>query len=51
MRFVSFALLLRTLSGNITAQTTSVLHLSDYVGTYADAPGHTLEIVMRRPIG
>ena len=33
------------LSGCITAQTTSAIHLSDYVGTYADAPGHTLEIV------
>jgi hypothetical protein len=39
MRFVSFALLLLMLSGSATAQTTSVLHLSDYVGTYADAPG------------
>ncbi|MGA2578370.1 MAG: serine hydrolase [Bryobacteraceae bacterium] len=33
------------LSGCVTAQTTSAIHLSDYVGTYADAPGHTLEIV------
>jgi CubicO group peptidase (beta-lactamase class C family) len=33
------------LPGGIAAQTTPVLHLSDYVGTYADAPGHTLEIV------
>ncbi len=27
------------------AQQASSLHLSDYVGTYADSPGHTLEIV------
>jgi CubicO group peptidase (beta-lactamase class C family) len=33
------------LPGGIAAQTTPALHLSDYVGTYADAPGHTLEIV------
>ena len=45
MRFVNSALLLLMLSGSVTAQTTSALHLSDYVGTYADAPGHTLEIV------
>jgi len=45
MRFVNLALLLLMLSGSISAQTTSALHLSDYVGTYADAPGHTLEIV------
>jgi len=45
MRFVNSTLLLLMLSGSVTAQTTSALHLSDYVGTYADAPGHTLEIV------
>jgi CubicO group peptidase (beta-lactamase class C family) len=45
MRFVNSALLLLLLLGSVTAQTTSTLHLSDYVGTYADAPGHTLEIV------
>jgi CubicO group peptidase (beta-lactamase class C family) len=45
MRFVSSALLLFLLLGSMAAQTTSALHLSDYVGTYADAPGHTLEIV------
>ena len=33
------------LSGCAAAQTTSAIHLSDYVGTYSDAPGHTLEIV------
>lgn len=45
MRFVNSALLLLLLSGGVAAQTTSALRLSDYVGTYADAPGHTLEIV------
>jgi len=45
MRLVNSALLLLLLPGSVTAQTTSALHLSDYVGTYADAPGHTLEIV------
>ena len=45
MRFVNSVLLLLMLSGSVSAQTTSALHLSDYVGTYADAPGHTLEIV------
>ncbi|MDR3751802.1 MAG: serine hydrolase [Terracidiphilus sp.] len=38
-------LLLLMLPGGIAAQTTPALHLPDYVGTYADAPGHTLEIV------
>jgi len=33
------------LPGSFSAQTTSTLQLSDYVGTYSDAPGHTLEIV------
>jgi hypothetical protein len=45
MRFVSWAFLLLMLSGSVAAQTTSALHLSDYVGTYADAYGHTLEMV------
>jgi CubicO group peptidase (beta-lactamase class C family) len=33
------------LGGSVRAQKTPALHLSDYVGTYTDAPGHTLEIV------
>ena len=46
MRFTAFPLLLLILlPGCIGAQTSPALHLSDYVGTYADAPGHTLEIV------
>ena len=32
------------LGGSVRAQKTPALHLSDYVGTYTDAPGHTLEI-------
>ena len=45
MRFVTSEILVLMLSGYVTAQTTSAIHLSDYVGTYADAPGHTLEIL------
>ncbi len=45
MRFVSFAILLMMLSGSLTAQTTSPANLADYVGTYSDGSGHTLEIV------
>jgi CubicO group peptidase (beta-lactamase class C family) len=45
MRFVNSALALLMLSSSVAPQTTSALHLSDYVGTYADPPGHTLEIV------
>jgi CubicO group peptidase (beta-lactamase class C family) len=45
MRFVISALLLLVLSSSVTAQKTPTLHLSDYVGTYTDSPGHTLEIV------
>jgi CubicO group peptidase (beta-lactamase class C family) len=33
------------LGGIMQAQTSPVLPLTDYVGMYADAPGHTLEIV------
>jgi CubicO group peptidase (beta-lactamase class C family) len=45
MRLVTAALLVFMLTGSISAQSTSTLPLSDYVGAYADAPGHTLEIV------
>ncbi|MGC1869844.1 MAG: serine hydrolase [Acidobacteriaceae bacterium] len=44
-----FASLLVALAGlhavPIAAQTQAAASLSDYVGTYADSPGHTLEIV------
>jgi CubicO group peptidase (beta-lactamase class C family) len=33
------------ITGNIIAQVPLRPHLSDYVGTYADEPGHTVEIV------
>jgi CubicO group peptidase (beta-lactamase class C family) len=33
------------LAGGLRAQQAAVSHLDDYVGTYSDAPGHTLEIV------
>lgn len=39
------ALLLNVLTGGMSAQAPDQTRLSDYVGTYADAPGHTLEIV------
>lgn len=45
LRSVSLTFLLVVLSGTAIAQATPAAHLSDYVGTYADAPGHTLEIV------
>ena len=38
-------LMLFALRGSASPQASSALHLSDYVGTYTDAPGHTLEIV------
>lgn len=36
---------LLTLAGGLEAQQSAAPRLADYVGTYADAPGHTLEIV------
>jgi hypothetical protein len=43
--FVAAELFVLTLPGWVTAQSISAIHLADYVGAYADAPGHTLEIV------
>src|SRR5271155_1212997 len=40
-----FSIFLLVLAGGINAQQFAGLRLADYVGTYADAPGHTLEIV------
>ena len=45
MDFAKPALALLILSGSLVSQTTPALPMADYVGTYADAPGHTLEIV------
>jgi CubicO group peptidase (beta-lactamase class C family) len=45
MRTGTFAFLLTALFGIAGAQTTPTLRLHDYVGTYSDSPGHTLEIV------
>ncbi len=46
MRRLTPVLLLGLLiTGNIIAQVPLRPHLSDYVGTYADEPGHTVEIV------
>jgi CubicO group peptidase (beta-lactamase class C family) len=45
MRLAALALTVILFGGNSTAQTVPPPHLSDYVGTYTDTPGHTLEIV------
>lgn len=42
---VWLALVLAATRSSAGAQTNAALHLPDYVGTYRDAPGHTLEIV------
>jgi hypothetical protein len=44
MRFTALALVV-LFGGSAIAQTVPAARLSDYVGTYTDAPGHTLEIV------
>jgi hypothetical protein len=41
----AFSAVLVTLAGGLNAQQTGGSRLADYVGTYADAPGHTLEMV------
>jgi len=33
-----------SLAGGLTAQQSAAPHLADYVGTYTDTPGHTIEI-------
>jgi hypothetical protein len=38
-------LMLFVMGGSASARASSALHLSDYVGTYTESPGHTLEIV------
>ena len=45
MRTLWLVLMVFTVPGSARAQASSTVQLSDYVGTYADAPGHTLEIV------
>jgi CubicO group peptidase (beta-lactamase class C family) len=45
MRSLWLALMVLVVPGSASAQASSALHLSDYVGTYTDAPGHSLEIV------
>jgi CubicO group peptidase (beta-lactamase class C family) len=46
IRLAALPLLFLVFSVGITAQTPAPSHrLSDYVGTYSDSPGHTLEIV------
>lgn len=45
LRLAVFSAVLVTLAGGLRAQQTAASGLADYVGTYADAPGHTLEMV------
>ena len=45
LRLAVFSAVLITLAGGLKAQQTAARELADYVGTYADAPGHTLEMV------
>jgi CubicO group peptidase (beta-lactamase class C family) len=45
MRLAALALTVILFGGSAIAQTVPPPHLSDYVGTYTDTPGHTLEIV------
>src|ERR1700677_3658171 len=45
MRSLFLVLMIFVVPGSAGAQSSSVPHLSDYVGTYTDAPGHTLEII------
>jgi CubicO group peptidase (beta-lactamase class C family) len=43
--FSSLVVILAAVGSSAKAQSAPDLHLSDYVGTYSDSPGHTLEIV------
>ena len=45
MRALCLVLMVFVVPGSASAQASSALHLSDYVGTYSDGSGHTLEIV------
>jgi len=45
LRLARFPIVLVLLAGGLEAQQSAPPRLADYVGTYADAPGHTLEIV------
>src|SRR3569833_2633184 len=42
--FVVLTAVLVSLTGRLNSQQSPTPALSDYVGTYADAPGHTIEI-------
>lgn len=44
LRWAALSIILVTLANGSKAQVTPGPRLTDYVGTYADAPGHTLEI-------
>jgi CubicO group peptidase (beta-lactamase class C family) len=45
LRLAVFSTVIVTLAGGLRAQQTGASRSADYVGTYADAPGHTLEMV------
>ena len=44
LRLTALVIILAMLTSGLEAQKTARPRLADYVGTYADAPGHTLEI-------
>jgi CubicO group peptidase (beta-lactamase class C family) len=45
MRSLCLVFMIFVVPGSASAQASSSVRLSDYVGTYTDAPGHTLEII------
>jgi CubicO group peptidase (beta-lactamase class C family) len=45
LRLAAFSVVLVILASGLKAQQTAASELADYVGTYTDAPGHTLEMV------
>lgn len=44
LHLTAFPIVLLSSAGGLNAQQNSTPYLAEYVGTYADAPGHTLEI-------
>ncbi|MBV8896284.1 MAG: hypothetical protein JO051_07225, partial [Acidobacteriaceae bacterium] len=45
LRLVVFPVLLTIVGGKVRAHQTTTPHLADYVGTYADTPGHPVEVL------
>lgn len=44
-RFMLFVFFILSCAGSLRTQSGNGVRLADYVGTYSDAPGHTIEIV------